>query len=101
MPARGSARCRRASLPRRRSRAAVRMNPDRRRLQEYVSSLNTQLHRVLLMLDDERRVIRYRGESQTKARASSQIALHFNCAAELGYDLIDDNQFEACAMSSI
>src|ERR1041384_2597378 len=56
---------------------------------------------MLLLLEGERHIIRYRRKSQTKARASSQIALDFNCAAELGYDLIDDHQPQSRALSSI
>src|ERR1044071_3618925 len=56
---------------------------------------------MLLLLHDDRHIIRYRGKSQTKARALSQIALDFNRAAELSYDLIDDHQPQSRALSSI
>src|SRR6185369_13323645 len=99
MPVTESMLCRRASHPRRRSRAAARMNPDHRRLQEYVSS--HQAHLLFGVINAHRYIVRNCRESQTEACAFSQLTLNFHCAAELGYDLLHDHKSKSSSMSSI
>src|SRR5262245_15598198 len=71
------------------------MNPDHRRLQECVSSIDTclsQAHFMLLALNYDCHIVRYRRERQAEACALSSFTLHSHGAAEFGDHLVDDHQ---------
>src|SRR5262249_3752594 len=71
-----------------------------RRQQECVSS-HAKLQLRLMILNHDRHVTRYRGESQTEASSVPQLTRNFDPASMLGDDLTHDDQSKSRAMSAI